>query len=503
MPGPERFLFLNEEGGLDETWNPPNRSRLWVYNLHYFDDLNAREAQQRNEWHGSLIRRWIPGNPPGKGTGWEPYPTSLRIVNWTKWALAGNVLPREALESLAVQTRFLNRRLEYHLLGNHLFANAKALIFAGHFFEGQEADIWAKRGVGILERELHEQILTDGGHFELSPMYHSIILEDLLDLINISECYSTTSFSHLHITDFAQRMLAWLRAMCHPDDGIALFNDAAFGTAPQPDELFTYAEKLDICDPSLASTVQSSLKKSGVDTISSGNATITHLIDSGYIRVDNGPMTAILDVGRIGPDHLPGHAHADTLSFELSLFGRRVIVDSGTSGYDEGPERLEQRSTGAHNTVVVNGENSSQVWGSFRVGRRARTFGLAIKKDSEDSLVIRCAHDGYVRLSGKPIHWREWRFNANSLTIIDSIQGNCISALGRFYFHPDRKVITEDAGLQGEIRFSHDTIMTWRILKGHGKVSDAHFYPEFGLSRPNLCLELSLSDMNSQIIFEW
>ena len=113
----------------------------------------------------------------------------LRIVNWIKWFLAAQpdqVLPsRPGSHSLAVQTRWLRSRLEWHLLGNHLFANAKALVFAGLYFDGAEAQAWLVRGCAILARELPEQILADGGQFERSPMYHALALEDLLDLLNL------------------------------------------------------------------------------------------------------------------------------------------------------------------------------------------------------------------------------------------------------------------------------------------------------------------------------
>jgi len=133
---PDRFRFLNAEhdckfpGG----WNNPRRDKLWLYNLHYFDDLQAKGAGNRKDLHVGLIETWIRGNPLGRGNGWEPYPTSLRIVNWIKWALAGNKPSSKIKKNLATQVRWLRRRLEVHLLGNHLFANAKALVFAGLYF---------------------------------------------------------------------------------------------------------------------------------------------------------------------------------------------------------------------------------------------------------------------------------------------------------------------------------------------------------------------------------
>src|SRR5690606_19918961 len=126
----------NRRGRLESPtdWNNPQREKLWLYNLHYFDDLNAYGAESRLEWHRRLIQRWIDENPPGVGNGWEPYPTSLRVVNWIKWDLRTRELGDEAINCLGLQLRWLRRRLEYHLMGNHLLANAKALIYGGIYF---------------------------------------------------------------------------------------------------------------------------------------------------------------------------------------------------------------------------------------------------------------------------------------------------------------------------------------------------------------------------------
>jgi uncharacterized heparinase superfamily protein len=189
MSAPGRFTFLNRTEDLtpEAPWNRDSREALWNYNLHYFDDLNAAGAENRIDWHRALIDRWVRENPPFEGVGWDPYPTSLRIVNWIKWSARGHGMKPVWLASLALQARSLRKRLEYFTLANHLLTNAKALVFAGAFFEGEEAEEWLSEGLAILKEELPEQILTDGGHFERSPMYHAIILEDLLDLVNLSE----------------------------------------------------------------------------------------------------------------------------------------------------------------------------------------------------------------------------------------------------------------------------------------------------------------------------
>ncbi len=93
-------------------WNDPAADKLWLYNLHYFDDLNAAGRDAREAWHRALMARWIAENPPGHGNGWEPYPLSLRARELDAWALAGHALPEAAVQSLAVQARWLTQRLE-------------------------------------------------------------------------------------------------------------------------------------------------------------------------------------------------------------------------------------------------------------------------------------------------------------------------------------------------------------------------------------------------------
>lgn len=481
---PYRFRFLNVEHDckFPKDWNNPRWDKLWLYNLHYFDDLQAKGAGNRKDLHAELIEKWIQGNPPDHGNGWESYPISLRIVNWIKWALARNRPSPGMLQSLAIQVRYLQKRLEFHLLGNHLFTNAKALLFAGLYFMGDEAEYWLNRGLKIVDRQLAEQVLPDGGHFEHSPMYHAIILEDLLDLINVMQTYGQETNPYWR--DSAEKMLDWLAAMQHPDGEIVLFNDAAFKIASSPKELVAYAGRL------------------GLHCTRNSLGRATHLRESGYIRVNQGPVSAFLDVAPIGPDYLPGHAHADTLNFEFSLFDQRIIVDSGTSTYTAGPERVSNRETAAHNTVTIDKCDSSEVWGSFRVARRAQPFDLSISKEN-GKIRVACSHDGYRRLSGKPTHRREWLFENDRMVIRDRISGHFKNAIARFYFHPEVKLIPNLDLTAGEIQLRTGANMNWKVKAGSPGLADKNYHPEFGLSKPNKCLEAKFEGRQVVVEFRW
>jgi len=482
LVGERKFCFLNESHEINSPvdWNNPSYEKLWLYNLHYFDDLNAKDAYLRRQQHNNIIDLWVKDNAPGKGNGWEPYPTSLRIVNWIKWSIIGNCLNDVQSQSLATQVRFLFRKLEWHLLGNHLFANAKALVFAGLFFEGDEADKWLRKGLSIIDQQIPEQVLKDGGNFELSPMYHVIFLEDSLDLINIARVYQNKNLQYLE--EIITRMITWLQVMMHPDGQISFFNDCAFGVAADPVQIFDYVKRLNIAS-----------KK-----ISEG---IVTLDESGYIRIENSNAVVIFDCAKVGPDYIPGHAHADSLSFECSLFGKRVVVNSGTSCYGVSEERLRQRSTEAHSTVSIDDENSSEVWGGFRVARRANPINLKVSKDNQ-FYQVSCAHNGYLRLKGEPMHTREICLDDDFLIVKDIIDGVFKKAVGRIFLHPQVSVEVNEDKTSGMLLFDGYSV-SWQLNNAEVLIRKSSYHPEFGNSEESICIEYLIMKNRSEFVVKW
>ncbi|UAB70548.1 alginate lyase family protein [Vibrio sp. SCSIO 43132] len=474
------YNFLNHSGDVTD-WNDPSQEKLWLYNLHYFDDLNAEGNAQRREIHRKLINRWIAENAPIAGNGWEPYPLSLRIVNWIKWFMSGNCPELTWQQSLWQQVSVLEQDLEYHLLGNHLFANAKALVFSGCYFDGPDASRWLNTGLLIVDKELKEQILDDGGNFELTPMYHNTILADVLDLINLTFVYQHPELVK-RITNWrslAKKMLSWMNTMTHPNGDIVLFNDSANGIAATATKLNDYASQLDIkidkCD----------------------NKVVTHLDSSGYIKISIDQQTAFLDVAKVGPDYIPGHAHADTLSFEWNYGQQRVFVNSGTSIYGTGDERLRQRKTAAHNTVVVDELDSSEVWSGFRVARRAYP-DISIIESNEKTAKIVCSHDGYMRLPGKVSHERKWEMNADTFVLTDKLSGVFSTAKAHYHLHPSIKIKKNSDFIYLTLP---DGVLIKLTIKGANvEILDTTWHPEFGLSIDNKKLVLSFNQPEVSLI---
>ena len=365
--GLPEFTFLNTTA-TPKGWNDETLELLWRYNLHYFDYLSPTQGP-------NLILRWIAENPRGSFPGWAPYPTSLRIVNWVKWLKTNREDRIEQVEaSLREQVGWLMAHLEYGLLGNHLLANAKALVFAGKYLGGKD---WYEKGLSIYRRQLPEQTCCDGVNFERSPMYHAIIFEDMLDLAEYTD--------EPLFKDYAVKMADGMRLLTGPDGKIAKFNDSTEGIAKQPMELLDRVEKL-----SRAEQVEFA-EKGGM---------------SGFLRMEAGEWTVLAKTGDIGPSYQPGHAHADTYSFEVWKGGKKVIGDTGCSTYIPGPIRSYERSTKAHNTVVIDGKNSSEVWASHRVGRR-----FDGKRHRREFELTECGLKGIDHLNGKGEHEVEVRFH--------------------------------------------------------------------------------------------
>ncbi len=424
-----RFIFLNEERQLllPRDWNNAGIPKLWLYNLHYFEGLLC--AKTPAPLKEQLIAAWLRDNPTGHGTGWEPYPLSLRIVNWIKWSLTGGSLSADAMQSLAVQVRFLCASLEYHLLGNHLFANAKALVFAGSFFKGTEAESWLHKGLKILCDQVKEQFLPDGGHFELSTTYHALLTEDLLDLINIMRMASVPVPNEW--AGAAVRALKWLCVMTRPDGLPPLFNDAAYGITPDYNELSNYAERLGISQPA---------------ALPLGMNDLSH---SGYFRYEGKNFSFFGDIGPIGPDYIPGHGHCDMLNFEFYANGQPIIVDTGTSTYEMGDARLSERGTAAHNTVQVEDREQSEIWASFRVARRAKIIERKISDNEAVGIIKSYGRGAYT-------HHRRFNFSDHTVSIQDDITGTHAGAIcrARLHFHPDAnpevrdgKIVCQDFGI--------------------------------------------------------
>lgn len=459
------FTFLNckKVFSVDIDWNYMKFGKLWSYNLNYFDFLNQKEIQLNEALN--LINSFC-NRVDDRREGTEPYPISLRGINWIKFFSYKRVTNSFYNQVLFSHYHYLYLNLEYHLLGNHLLENGFSLFFAAYYFRNEK---FYKKSENILRAELNEQILKDGAHFELSPMYHQILLFRLLDTINVVK---NNSWKHSEMLSFlnskAALMLGWLKEITFLNGDVPLVNDAAYYISPSSEELLEYARRLDLVP------------------------THVSLSSSGYrmIRIDK--FELFIDVGNIGPDYIPGHAHSDTFNFILYLNGSPVIVDTGTSTYEKGPTRLSERSTQSHNTVTINDLQQSDVWSSFRVGRRAKIIQMDESKNG-----IAAIHNGYEFIGLR--HKRSWQWKENVISITDEIieKKQNIKSFASFHFHPSVNVeIIDGIVSAGDVKL---------VCDGQNliKIEDYNYAAGFNKTVRGKVVRISFThDLNTKITFD-
>jgi hypothetical protein len=475
--GNNTFQFLNKKKKIEseKDWNTEHLSKLWTYNLNYFDFLCQDSDDFLINEKIEIINFWFKSNQNLKNIAWDSYPTSLRSINIIKFTIEKNIKHTGLFSILALHGRWLNKRIEYHIQGNHLLTNAKALIYLGLFFQSLESDKWLNKGLKIISDELEVQILPNGAHSELSPMYHSIILEDLLDILNLLEFYDLDlEYENLksRLTKKIKLMIIWLKNILHPDGEIPFFNDSTLRIAPSYSKLENYSRMI-------------------INDIDIINLELKGRLD--YLPITNENSFHVLDINNVGYDICPGHAHADTFSFETSLFGKRFIVNSGISTYDDNCLRHFQRSTMAHNTVTINSKNSSEIWKSFRLARRVKPIIPEISYHN-DMTVIKSF---YNSISNKYSHHRKWSVNNNGIEIIDEIQGLFNDAVSRIYLHPAVKILDD------KTFFINDKKVKLKIFNGLLFVEKSLWYPSFGEKEENICLKIKFLAKKLIIKFEW
>jgi len=443
----KKFIFLNQSHTFDKEidWNYAGLGKLWTYNLNYFEYLLQ---QNMNREEGvTLINDFIKKIDQIKD-GLEPFPIALRGINWIKFLSQHSIRNKNIDDSLYAQYYILMDNLEYHLLGNHLLENGFSLLFGAYYFQDQKLFDQAKE---ILFSELHEQILSDGAHFELTPMYHQIMLFRVLDCYNLmahNNVFEDTKLQNL-LKEKAEIMLGWLENIMYQNGSVPHFNDSTENIAPAPQSLLEYAKRLE-------------LRSSKVP-----------MYESGYRKCVTDCYELVIDAGNIGPDYIPGHAHSDTANFELHIDQLPVVIDTGISTYEANERRKLERSTKAHNTVEIDEIDQSEVWSSFRVARRAKV----IDRD-ESKNYIRVTHDGYSRIGA--IHSREFYCKEKEIKIIDTVTSKgcrkyrCCAYL---HFSPDIKIedIIENAIVTKDAIFTFEglkklELVDITIAKGYNKL---------------------------------
>ena len=402
-------------------WTDASTSPLWRYQLQYLETVRDAALTGRGDVARALLAAWTTQfGTRWHREAWHPYPASLRLVALCHAAAALGSFDELAPDGsagrlIASHAAYLLRHLEHDVRGNHLLENARALCFAGRFLEGPLADECALEGRELLRVEVPEQILPDGGHFELAPMYHVIVLHRLLEL---SALLAGDEIDGAVLRPAIARATRFLRIVTCPDGDVPQLGDSARGFAPKAEGL------LQVAPPD-----------GGDEQPPNG---LSWLPDTGLAVFRGRRAFAVFDAGPVCPEYLPAHGQADSFTVEAWFDGACVVADPGLHEYT-GAERAWGRSSRAHSTVTIDERDSSEVFGSFRVGGRASVTVERTEPDSVTATLRPWDADAAVT--------RRVRGRADRLDIDDVVRAPSGAAVrARLLLHEDVSVRTVDGG---------------------------------------------------------
>jgi len=497
------ILNIKEIYRWDElTWEDRRREKLWRYTLNYFHWLDGKPFRDG----AALVLRWIACSYDEGSEPWEPAVSSQRISAWIDWAEKHSAemegipgLGELLADSLMAQLSRLSVDLEHHVQANHLLDNYKALLSGSLYLSRRrKKDVSsriAEAARGFIS-QLDEQILPDGGHYERSPMYHCLAMQAVREVHSravqeLAEAQPETARAvaepqagsaqadivlqpgspggpaekelkslSRRCAELLPKMENWRSLMTHPDGLMALFGDSAFNAFP------FLSEKL---------------------SEEAGDG-IHHLTDSGYLirRWGKGNYFVMKLCGP-APPWQPGHSHCDALSFELSLSGERVVVDSGCGSYQNPETRRRCRCTEAHNVAWIEGCEQSEHAGAFRFGRRAAVRNCSVVEGNSTTLFAEI--EDY---KGNLIQ-RKMTLSTESLHVEDRlikrrIRGEFMSLI---HLGPSVQIEGKDDDL---IHLAGKNVRFSLSSKSNPEIRPSRYYPEFGLEMNSQCMVLSGGD---------
>jgi len=277
---------------------------------------------------------------------WFAYAVSHRVLCLTSGLLVArsrgdldDALEARLKARIRFDVAFILANIEHELKNNHVERNLAALCLYFSHVETPPMAIVRRLNRDVLDI-VRETILPDGALIERSAMYQALSVMAL-------EVYAATPFLTEETLALVEARLAAARrvwaALTHPDGEISLFNDSWIGETPPAAHVIT---------------------EKAPDGVS-----LFH--DAGIARLASGGNVCLLDAAPIGPSWNPGHGHADFLAVEISIDGKRLIVDPGTSVYNSGEARRRERSAAAHNGPHFVGVEPVEFDGCFKVGSMA------------------------------------------------------------------------------------------------------------------------------------
>jgi hypothetical protein len=431
-------------GDCKYAWEPSRHLHLVTLGRAYRytgDDRYAAKAAEH-------LLSWIEQCPFGFGMQWRsPLELGIRLINWV-WALelirpAAILEDEEHARVVGSAYRHLweitRKYSRYSSANNHLIGEAAGVyVGASHFRTLRDAARWREESRQILIEEIERQTDADGGNREMAMGYHLFALEFFL-IAGLCGRNTGDDFPPAY-WERVERMMSFIATFLEGDPVLPMYGDADDGRVidfggPRVAGLLGVGARLfdrddfraladDAWEPAQWLLGGECGEFGTVARRDRGSSTggrralcSVALPEAGWCLLQYGSCPAMggdaddrirvmMDCGALGFGELAAHGHADALSVLLSVYGREVLIDPGTYDYFTHPQwRAYFRGTRAHNTVVVDERDQSEMQGPFLWGGRAAARCVTFEP-SDVGGAVTAEHDGYERLEQPVKHRR-------------------------------------------------------------------------------------------------
>ena len=468
------YRDVEEAGDCKFVWEPNRHHQLVVLGRAWCLSGDIRFANAVAE----QLDSWLNQNPYGVGMNWRSgLELGIRLINWV-WALdlikeskvINGPLQNKILDSISRHIWEIDRKYSRgSSINNHLIGEAAGVFVAASYFTNlRNSSRWRARSRAILNREILNQTFPDGGNKEQAIGYHLFVLQFFI-VAGIAARASGKDFPESYWSRL-EKKFEFIGALSEGGEELPTFGDGDDGyvldigndSLSVREWLAVGAALFERSDfkawaGGYAEPVEWLLGTQGRKTFKSipaqQNKTSTSKAfkDSGYYLLQHGELdspdriSVVFDCGPLGMGALAAHGHADALSFTLRAFGRDILVDPGTYDYFSYPEwRKYFRSTRAHNTVVIDGRDQSEMLGLFLWGQRARAECLSWQPSDVGGKVIG-KHDGYTHLGDPVTHKRMLDLDVKELVIRDDIIASGKHEI-EVFFHLTEHCVVNPAG---------------------------------------------------------
>lgn len=412
---------------------PSEDFAIWLHSFDWLQDLLSPEKDVGTHRAIGYVDSWILGYGKWNDFSWQADILASRLFNWlTLWspALTGGansvIMRRRGVVYLQLKT--LKANYKHTRPGISRLRAAAALAMGGAKMT-ERGEGFLARGLDLLDIEIEQQILPDGGHVSRSPEQTVEALKILLALDTLLQDRGVEGSRLMsRAIDRLTPMIAFFR---HKDGELCVFHGSGQGEK-------TFLDRLLNASPS------------------EGKA-FKFCPHTGYQRIETDGITLIVDTGTAPDRPFDTHTHMAPLAFELSTHAGRMIVNCGWNNQQPQAWRRSVRAAAAHSTLILDGRSPGRLlalgWKSDILGEAVEAIAGPVhvkRKEQNSGIWLEMSHEGYGDKYGLS-HQRRFFVSSEG----DDIRGedSLYLPLGkpavrhneipfdiRFHFHPDVRV---------------------------------------------------------------